>query len=91
MFVTFMWTYSISTRKYNKQACGDSFPRNSGSSFTLPVQTPTITLARYIRYSYIAKGTSFRERNIHFAKGTFISRKEDFVLRKEDIVSNLNG
>ena len=43
------------------------------------------------RYSYMAKGTSFRERNVHFAKGTFISWKEDFLLRKEDIISNLNG
>ena len=39
----------------------------------------------------VIKGTSFRERNVHFAKGTFISRKEDFFLRKEDIISNLNG
>ena len=46
--------------------------------------------ARRSRYSYIAKGTSFRERNVHFAKGTFISRKDDFFLRKEDIISNLN-
>ena len=43
------------------------------------------------RYSYIAKGTSFCKRNVHFAKGTFISRKEDFFLRKEDIILNLNG
>ena len=31
----------------------------------------------------LAKGISFRERNIHFAK--------DFFLQMEDIISNLNG
>ena len=36
-------------------------------------------------------GIAIQRKELPFAKGMFISRKEDFFLRKEDIISNLNG